>query len=819
MKSLNFWRSLFFSALAAAAFGACSDDDKTGDFDASITVDGKKATTVGIVAAGGETAAVSVVSAGPWTLAFESDQDWCLPNVTSGKGGTTELVFTADPMPEGIEERSTTAVLSAPGWIFDVEYTVKVSVTVRQSASGSLIPTTNVAKVRELLKAMNPSSTAADVTAEIAAMTITGIVGSESSGVNLGNNRNFAIQDEDRAQNSGLTISASSAVSLKAGQVVSIPLSGAKVSLYSGALQLSVDNASVKTVAETDAPEPVIVTPATLPNYESMLVQVDNCYPAAGYGTAWNNDSNKGNVNFMTAAGETFVCRVGAQCTFKDSLIPEKSGSLAGIAVIFVNSNTQAVTWQVSPRTLDDIKLTEPIPAPEYKKATIGELKAGNYEVEATIVAVYQKGLMLADATGYTLVFNNDWKQPTSDPYNPYINDVDKKVTVKGTVSEFNGLLQFSAPEITVGDKSDYVLPTPPLTFDAAALTAYESNKKYEYVSLTGTLVITQETSSGNTYNSYTLIVPGYTAKTVTLAYGLDSYYNDKGLVTGDVVDITGFAIGFDTSKVNIMVREVNKNTSAPSLFFTSKPQVFAGSNPVAQTLNFEVRNISALALEMFSFDGADKDKFNVDSQNGNSVTISAKGDNNSGAPYTATLVVTVDGKKLAEIEVRQLDIPTGNDTKGTFTSMPGMLPTSDNSTDSYYAQKAKINGSETEISILKFGTASKAGVFTTAAVGVSGDKKLSFYAAAWSNKTATLYVRINGGGSVTPGSVSVKSNSGVANSSPYTITFNDDTEYFTFNVTGLTVNSTITFSTSPTFEASSDKSTGRAVVAGIQIY
>lgn len=649
MKSLNFWRSLFFSALAAAAFGACSDDDKTGDFEASITVDGKKATTVGIVAAGGETAAVSVVSAGPWTLAFESDQDWCLPNVTSGKGGTTELVFTADPMPESIEERSTTVVLTAWGWFYGVNYPMKASVTVRQSASGSLIPTTNVAKVRELLKAMNPSSTAADVTAEIAAMTITGIVGSESSGVNLGNNRNFAIQDEDRAQNSGLTINASSAVSLKAGQVVSIPLSGAKVSLYSGALQLSVDNASVKTVAETDAPEPVIVTPATLPNYESMLVQVDNCYPAAGYGTAWNNDSNKGNVNFMTAAGETFVCRVGAQCTFKDSLIPEKSGSLAGIAVIFV-SNTQTVTWQVSPRTLDDIKLTEPIPAPEYKKATIGELKAGNYEVEATIVAVYQKGLMLADATGYTLVFNNDWKQPTSDPYNPYINDVDKKVTVKGTVSEFNGLLQFTAPEITVGDKSDYVLPTPPLTFDAAALTAYESNKKYEYVSITGTLVIT----TGTSYNTYTVIVPGYTAKTVTMAYGLDSYYNDKGLVTGDVVDITGFAIGFDTSKVNIMVREVNKNTSAPSLFFTSKPEAFAGSNPVAQTLNFEARNISALALEMFTFDGADKDKFNVDSQNGNSVTISAKGDNNSGAPYTATLVVTVDGTEITRLAVEQ---------------------------------------------------------------------------------------------------------------------------------------------------------------------
>ncbi|MBD5538731.1 MAG: hypothetical protein HDQ94_01850, partial [Desulfovibrio sp.] len=163
-------------------------------------------------------------------------------SVTSGKGGTTELVFSVDPMPAGVEERSATAVLSAPGRIFEVEYTVQVRVTVRQSESGSTIPDTNVAQVRALLKAMNPTSTAAAVTETLAAMTLTGVVGSESSGVNLGNQRNFAIQDENRAPNSGLTISCASNITLSAGQVVSIPLTGAQVSLYSGALQLSVDN-------------------------------------------------------------------------------------------------------------------------------------------------------------------------------------------------------------------------------------------------------------------------------------------------------------------------------------------------------------------------------------------------------------------------------------------------------------------------------------------------------------------------------------------------------------------------------------------------
>lgn len=654
MKTSNFWRSLFFSALAVAAFGACSDDDDTGDFDAVIKVDDKKETTIGVAAAGGETQAVAVTSAGAWTLAFDADQEWCFPNVTSGKGGTTELVFSVDPLPEGVSERSATAVLSSQGRIFEVEYTVTARVTVRQSESGSTIPTTNVASIREKLVAMNlpTDNTKVAVTEELAAMTITGIVVSEASGVNWGNAYNIAVQDESQAKDSGLTLNATkfSTLGLSAGQIVSIPLTGATGSIYYGALQLNIaSDAEITVIGSTpDAPEPVVITPAELPDYQSMLVQIDNCYATAGYNAAWNTSTNNGNTVFTTTAGLTFTVRVGNSATFKTDLIPEKSGSMIGLAGI--NASTSGTVYQVSPRTAADIRLTAEIPAPEYTKATIAELKVGNYEVEATIVAVYQKGLMLADATGYTLVFNNAWQQPTTEPYNPYIGDVGKKATVKGAVSEFNGLMQFTAPEITIGDNSDYTLPTPPLTFDAAALTAYESDKKYEYVSLTGTLVITD---SGD-YNSYTLLVSGYTAKTVTLAYGLDSYYTDKGLVTGDVVDITGFAIGFDTQKVNIMVREIAKNTTTPALTFTSEVKPFAGSSPVAQTLDFEARNVSALALEMFTFKGDNADKFNVDSQSGNSVTISAKGDNDSGASYTATLVVTVDGTVLAEVDVKQ---------------------------------------------------------------------------------------------------------------------------------------------------------------------
>lgn len=221
--------------------------------------------------------------------------------------------------------------------------------------------------------------------------------------------------------------------------------------------------------------------------------------------------------------------------------------------------------------------------------------------------------------------------------------------------------------------------------------------------------------------------------------------------------------------------------------------------------------------------EGTDAGQFTLGAVGANSVPVTAKA--NDGAAKSAKLTLYVAASegaaavKTTSVDLKQAAKPSGNDTKGTYTSMDGMLPTTTNSDNASYAEKAKINGSSDQIAILKLGTGKKTGVFTTEAVGVSGNKKLSFYAAAWNKASATLYVRVNGGGTIAPASIDLTANSGVAGTAPYTITFNDDTEYFTFDVTGLTATSTLTFSTSANFDASSNTATGRALVAGIQIY
>ncbi|HBV50559.1 MAG TPA: hypothetical protein DEB64_07185 [Alistipes sp.] len=665
MKNFNFWRSLFFAALAVVGFAACSDDDDNGgnsNGEASLTVNGKQSTTIGVKAAAGDTEAVEVVSSNPWTLAFETEQDWCVPSVTAAKGGTSSLKFTVTALPEGVEERSATAILSSNGEILGVPYTVTAKVTVRQSPSGSATPDTNVAAVRALLVAMNPTSTKTDVTAEIGAMTLTGIVVSNSEGKNTGSDWNIAIQDGVAVKNSGLTISCSKfqSASYAPGTCVTVALTGAQVQLYNGLLQLNIADAAaeaVKTVS-TDAPEPVVIAPDALFDYESMLVQVDNCYPTAGYGAGWNTSTNKGNVNFATADGQAFVCRTGSKAVFKDQTVPEKMGSLVGIAGRYNNDK------QISPRTIDDIKLTEAIPEPEYTETTIAGLTAGNREIkDATIVGVHQQAVMLAqnnDGTvNYVLAFNKAWK--TQDA-NPFISDVDKTASIKGIAAQRYGLWQFSDFTITPGAASSLVLPEP-ANFDAAAIATYtseiaadENKAAYKYIKMTGTLTI----EVGASYNTYRLLVPGCPTE-IQFAYGLNSYF--AGRASGDVVDVTGFALGYDSSnnRMNVLLRSIKENTSAPSLLFTTEPKAFAGSTPEVQTLNFVAKNIPSDQLIDFTFDGDNRDKFNVEAQDATSVTIKAVGDNASGAPYTAKLVASWNGTTLAELAVEQeAQLPDG---------------------------------------------------------------------------------------------------------------------------------------------------------------
>ena len=202
----------------------------------------------------------------------------------------------------------------------------------------------------------------------------------------------------------------------------------------------------------------------------------------------------------------------------------------------------------------------------------------------------------------------------------------------------------------------------------------------------------------------------------------------------------------------------------------------------------------------------------------GNVVTVKAQA-NASAESVSQTLKITLDGTSSSvEVPVTVAAQGTGSDTKGTFTSMDAFLFGNGTNDANMYEAGALINGSSDEISGIKFGKSSKAGVFTSGAIGVSGDKKFSFYAGAYSGG-ATLYIKVNGGGAVNgASSVAVPAKTGIAGNPPFTVNF-EDSDYYTLQLTGLTATSTITISTSADFTGSGSSTGNRAFMCGIQLY
>ena len=653
MKRVNFWKTLFFTVLAAAAFTGCSNDDSDGGAsEPSITVDGKE-NAVGAVKFEGGSLTFSVTSSNDWTLALSdaSASSWCSV-ATSGGRGTTSLTFNIAKW-EGAQDdddRSVTATLTTYGTIAGVsgvQIPARATITVRQNKTGSTVPTTNVAEIRALLKAM--STTSGAVSDELQAMTLKGIVVSDATGQNAASGGSapyyIAVQDANSAAGSGLTLNATAFKTLNPtpGTVIEVALTNAQISYFNDVLQLKINDKQKITTSQTEPLDPVTITVDKILDYESMLVKIENCQPNVDVvGTTW--DGNK-DFEILPDKKTTFVVRTGSAATFKDETIPEKSGYIVGIAT------QNKGTLQVMPRTSSDFSgLNGTYSGPEYKTGTISQIAAGEYwEITGSIVAVNTSSFLLADASGYVLVYNSSWTTQTSNTY-----EIGQKVTVKGKIEQFPekvGLLQFASPKITE-EGNETFNPGEPTVFDAAALTAYESDMKYQYVKLSGVLSITEgESSSTGKYYSYTLAVSGYNGKKVTLAYAFDKDFTD--FKNGDVVDVTGFASGtnFDQTAINIIMTSIAKNTSTPAVTITTTPTTFKADGGT-QDIAFNAVNVGTNKV----YAKVEGEGFSVPSGEVTSpVTVTAEA--NTGNTREATLTIYLadsqDGTMVVQNSVK----------------------------------------------------------------------------------------------------------------------------------------------------------------------
>lgn len=139
MKTLNFWRTLLFTVMAAAAFTACSNDDSDDsgkDKVPSITVNGNPTANVGVTLEGiDKTEAITVKSSGVWTLTYSAGADaWVTASTVKGDPGTSLLTF---KIAAGTEAREATVTLTTIGSVSGYPFPKSATITIKQSEGGS----------------------------------------------------------------------------------------------------------------------------------------------------------------------------------------------------------------------------------------------------------------------------------------------------------------------------------------------------------------------------------------------------------------------------------------------------------------------------------------------------------------------------------------------------------------------------------------------------------------------------------------------------------------------------------------------------------
>lgn len=579
----------------------------------------------------------------------------------------------------------------------------------------------------------------------------------------------------------------------KAGDKVKVTLKAgeARVTTYNKLYEVTGSQGASWVVVEkigTATVTPVEIAPDQITDFQAMPVSIKNVTAPATAST-WN-----GTKTFTQNGVEVTVYTSQGAPWADQQFVAGATGTITGYAALYKGAA------QVSPRSTKDIAdfMSGTTPEPDPDVTPIGEITtAGTYKTEGTVVARGKMAYIIADNTGAMMVYHKDNERT-----------VGEKISISGEVTLYNAQStpQFSASAevevLSTGNSWSYN----PTKMDGAAMDGLLSGTPVcKEIEFEGNLAI-----SGNYVN---VTIPG-----ASTAIGSVKYIDNSTVAAYDGKDVIvkGYFVGTSSGKyVNVLpysVEEANPSTD-PQMTVDPASLSFAAAGG-EKSVTVTTRNADGCTIEASS----DNAQFEV-SVSGTTVKVVAK-ENTSESKIEGTLTVKLMKAGSAvvtkTVALSQSGVSSGSDTKGVYSSMDIFTCTEEDTPSASYSLKdSTFNGEQA--SGVKLGTSKKSGYFTSQAVGVAGSKKLSFYAVAWKGKSATLYVRVNGGGSVTSNGTALTANDGATSNPPFTITVSDS-DYYTLDVTGLTASSTITFSTSPNFTNESS-SAPRAVVAGIQLY
>ncbi len=327
---------------------------------------------------------------------------------------------------------------------------------------------------------------------------------------------------------------------------------------------------------------------------ESSLIEIANVSLVTP--SQWAGDGSSFNVD-ITDGTNTFSMRIDNDVDLSGMAAPTGTFNVTGIGRQFDASNPYTEGYQIFPRYMQDITPynttpTAPATYPAYSIGTVSTVDvdgvADSLAVTCELTGVVHGidmqgntnlGFTFIDATGGIGVFS-------SNDYGYTVVEGDE-ITVRGTISQFNGLTQVN-PDTIIMNSSSNTLNT------ALVVTALDETTESELVSIEPvTLVdITSWDISGGSFNAE------FTDGTNTFAVRIDSDVNIAGTTPFDlansVVRITGIGGQFDNSSpytegYQLFPRyatdiEILNNTENNSLseFINFFP------NPVRETLTVE---------------------------------------------------------------------------------------------------------------------------------------------------------------------------------------------------------------------------------------
>ena len=654
MKRVNFWKTLFLSALTVAAFTGCSNDDSDDDGGyPSITVNGAQSTSVAVGLDGGTTEAVTIESSGDWTLTIAgedgADVADCVAIPASGKKGTSTVDFKVE---KADEPRTYTATVTTVGSVFGQTMPFSATIKIMQNEDASTDIKTNVKTIRETL--------AFDGQAVSESTVVTGIVVSDFVGSNI-NNHQIMITDNTTEPGAGLMVRFDGYIgnkkdtdyNLPQGCIVSFDLKGGIAQRYKD-VQYQVDFSDLKDptidiVSESgNMPEPITVANvADLINYQSQYVQIYSQPVEAIRGQAYYNGNGKdyANQSFQTPDGSIITLSFNSYSATwaKNETIPSNAGYIKGC----VSFNGQKPT--LSPNNANDLKgMTEPLFEVESSATTISKItEEGTFELKnVTVVTRSDKAFMIADQTGAMLVYGS----------NEFA--VGDNIDISGPVTIFNApdnTPQFSTKDATITKVSSGNAWTYEFTeYSVEDVRNYLNNVTCKAIELTGTIV-----KDGTYYN---LMFDG-----VSDIQGSIQYYTPDASVLDLPVVVKGYAVGKSVSgdgaitRIKVFPYEITVNSTTPYIKATASASFKADGETI--DVAFTAGNLGANKVYA-KVDGAG---FSVPSGEISGSTVAVTAAANEGAAREATLTIyaaaSEGGEAVAQatVTLKQTGVGTKN--------------------------------------------------------------------------------------------------------------------------------------------------------------